>query len=109
MNQLDGPTYIFVDQNYSIYISDRTNDRVMKWDKDATEGVVVAGGQDEGNALTQLDWPQGAKRGTVIAGGNSWGCEANQLRNPVGLSFDRYGNLYVADHMNHRVQRFSIE
>ncbi|CAF1542017.1 unnamed protein product [Rotaria magnacalcarata] len=107
----------------------------MKWVEGAKEGIVVAGGQGEGDAPTQLYRPQGLfvdtlgtlyvadtsnnrvmrwnqgdkKQGTVIVGGNDYGAEANQFRNSYGLSFDRHGNLYVADQCNHRVQRFSIE
>ncbi|CAF4842461.1 unnamed protein product, partial [Rotaria socialis] len=99
------------------------------------EGIVVAGGQRAGNALTQLYYPRGIfvdtlgtlyvadtgnhrvmrwtqgdkKQGTVVVGGNGEGEGANQFNVPVGLSFDRHGNLYVADVSNHRVQRFSIE
>ncbi|CAF0775355.1 unnamed protein product [Rotaria sp. Silwood1] len=106
----------------------------MKWDKGAKQGTVVAGGQGDGNALTQLSypeglfvdtlgtlyvtelgnhrvtrWPKGAKEGTVTLGGNGPGQDANQLNWPRGLSFDRNGNLYVVDSNNHRVQRFSRE
>ena len=106
----------------------------MKWNKDAEEGIVVAGGQGEGDALTQLSrpqglfvdtlgaiyvadesnhrvmrWTKGAKEGTVIVGGNGYGSAANQFSYPIGLSFDRQGNLYVVDHYNNRVQRFSIQ
>ncbi|CAF2112125.1 unnamed protein product, partial [Rotaria magnacalcarata] len=56
-----------------------------------------------------MRWTQGAKQGTVVVGGNGGGAGANQLKYPRGLSFDRYGNLYVADRDNARVQRFSIE
>ncbi|CAF4818244.1 unnamed protein product, partial [Rotaria sp. Silwood2] len=98
------------------------------------EGIVVAGGHGEEDALTQLyypnglfvdtlgtiyvadssnnrvmRWPKGAKQGTVIVGGNGKGEGANQFNYPRGLSFDRQGNLYVVDWGNHRVQRFSIE
>ncbi|CAF1587189.1 unnamed protein product, partial [Rotaria magnacalcarata] len=91
----------------------------MKWVEGATEGIVVAGGQGAGSALTQLHypvgifvdalgtlyvadqlnhrvmrWTQGAKQGTVVAGGNGKGVGANQFNEPVGLSFDRHGNLY---------------
>ncbi|CAF3362909.1 unnamed protein product, partial [Rotaria socialis] len=95
----------------------------------------VAGGQGEGNALTQLSYPDGIfvdtlgtlyvadggnnrvmrwtqgdkKQGAVIVGGNGSGAGANQFSSLVALSFDRHGNLYVVDHWNHRVQRFSIE
>ncbi|CAF1397594.1 unnamed protein product [Rotaria magnacalcarata] len=133
LNQLNYPTYLFVDGQQNVYVSDYNNDRVMKWKKGAIEGTVVAGGQGEGNALTQLyhpdgifvdtlgtlcvadswnhrvmRWTQGATQGTVIVGGNGQGAGANQLRTPIGLFFDRHGNLYVADHDNHRVQQFSI-
>ncbi|CAF2111417.1 unnamed protein product [Rotaria magnacalcarata] len=106
----------------------------MKWVEGAKEGIVVAGGQGQGSALTQLYYPRGIfvdtlgilyadyendrvmrwtqgdkKQGTVIVGGNGRGARANQLSCPIGLSFDRHGNLYVADWGNNRVQRFSIE
>ncbi|CAF4939788.1 unnamed protein product [Rotaria socialis] len=107
----------------------------MKWNKGAKEGIVVAGGQGEGNALTQLSFPNGIfvdtlgtlyvadmrnhrvmrwtqgdqKQGTVAAGGNGRGEGADQFNGSAGLSFDQHGNLYVADVRNHRVQRFSIE
>ncbi|CAF2105136.1 unnamed protein product, partial [Rotaria magnacalcarata] len=54
-------------------------------------------------------WTQGATQGPVIAGGNGAGAGANQFDYPIGLSFDRHGNLYVVDQSNDRVQRFSIE
>ncbi|CAF4580385.1 unnamed protein product, partial [Rotaria magnacalcarata] len=54
----------------------------MKWNKGAKEGIVVAGGQSKGNALTQLAHPQ-------------------------GLFVDALGTLYVADQFNHRVMRWT--
>ena len=47
-------------------------------------------------------WLKGEKKGSLIVGGR------NQLNRPIGLKFDRHGNLYVVDCDNHRVQRFSI-
>ena len=40
-------------------MSDRNNHRVMKWNKGAKEGIVVAGGRGQGSALTQLSYPRG--------------------------------------------------
>ncbi|CAF4154626.1 unnamed protein product [Rotaria sordida] len=122
LNQLNDPSYIFVDQEQTVYVSDGQNNRVMKWNKDAKEGIVAAGGQGYGNALTQLSfpeglfvdtlgtiyvadllnrrvmrWPKEAKQGTDIVGGNGSGEGANQFTNPIGLSFDPHGNLYVVD------------
>ncbi|CAF4173934.1 unnamed protein product, partial [Rotaria sp. Silwood2] len=100
LNQLNGPGYIFVDQDYSVYISDENNHRVMKWTKDATEGIVVAGGHGPGSGPFQLSGPRGvivdqldAKQGTVVVGGNNEENEQNQLYYPQDLSFDRQGNL----------------
>ncbi|CAF3698455.1 unnamed protein product [Rotaria socialis] len=135
VNQLNLPRYLFVDQQQNVYVSDFDNNRVVKWNKGEKEGIVIAGGQGKGGALTQLSsplglfidtlgtlyvadegnhrvmrWTQGDnKQGTVIVGGNSQGAGANQFNYPRGLSFDRHGNLYVADLHNHRAQRFSIE
>ncbi|CAF3486481.1 unnamed protein product [Rotaria socialis] len=135
LNQLNEPRYLFVDRDHSVYVSDHYNHRVMKWNKGAKEGIVIAGGQGQGNDLTQLYWPEGMfvdtlgtlyvadswndramrwtqgdkKQGTVIVGGNGEGAGTNQFNVPIGLSFDRQGNLYVADYNNKRVQRFSIE
>jgi sugar lactone lactonase YvrE len=106
----------------------------MKWVNGARQGIVVAGGQGEGNGLTQLyypngvvvdqlgtvyvadrgndriiRWVKGATQGSVIVGGNGGGRQSNQLNWPVGLSFDRHGNLYVVDSGNHRVQKFNID
>ncbi|CAF3675343.1 unnamed protein product, partial [Rotaria socialis] len=135
LNQLNEPEYLFVDRQQTVYVSDNNNNRLMKWNKGAKEGIVAAGGQGKGTALTQLShpygifvdtlgtlyvadswnhrvmrWTQGDKKqGAVIVGGNGLGAGANQFNFPIGLSFDRHGNLYVVDRDNHRVQRFSIE
>ncbi|CAF0872445.1 unnamed protein product [Rotaria sordida] len=133
LNQLNGPQYVFVDQDHSVYISDMNNYRVMKWLQGAQEGIIVAGGQGKGNTLSQLSspygvivdplgtvyvadcgnhqivrWSNGAKEGTVIVGGNGCGNKPNQLNYPVGFSFDQYGNLYVSDNGNSRIQLFNI-
>ena len=41
LDQLDFPTFIYVDDQLSIYISDTNNHRVVKWLKGARKGVVV--------------------------------------------------------------------
>ncbi|CAF2109444.1 unnamed protein product, partial [Rotaria magnacalcarata] len=72
LNQLNYPTYLFVDRQQNVYVSDSSNHRVMKWNKSAKEGIVIAGGQGAWSALTQLCSPQ-------------------------GLFVDTLGTLYVAD------------
>jgi DNA-binding beta-propeller fold protein YncE len=56
-----------------------------------------------------MRWVKGATEGSVIVGGNGVGGQSNQLNQPVSLSFDRHGNLYVVDQGNHRVQKFDID
>ena len=134
LNQLNWPTYIFIDGEETVYISDFWNNRVMKWYKGANEGIIVAGGQGQGNSLNQLNgpmglvvnevgdiyvadqsnnrimcWSAGSKEGRVVVGGNGEGEGSNQLRGPNGLSFDVENNLYVIDLRNHRIQRFRID
>ncbi len=134
LNQLNVPTYLFVDEEHSVYVSDCMNHRVMKWVKGAKEGIVVAGGQGEGDGLTQLHYPQGvivdhlgnvyvadcfnhrimcwskgSKEVRVIVGGNGPGQQSNQFSNPYGLSLNRQGHLYVVDQGNHRMQKFEID
>ena len=102
----------------------------MKWMKGAKDGVVVAGGQGQGDRLTQLAYPKGvivdhlgnayvadfdnyrimrwlkgSKQGTIIVGGNRRG---KQLNSPRGLSFDRQRNLHVVYFGNNRVEKFEI-
>ncbi|CAF1445310.1 unnamed protein product [Adineta steineri] len=132
-NQLHYPTFISVDEDHSLYISDKDNHRVMKWEKDAKEGIVVAGGNGKGENLNQSSTPQGVivdhlgqiyvadfgnhrvmrwceeiEEGEVVVGGNGEGNQSNQLNGPTGICFDDEGNLYVADNENNRIQKFEI-
>ncbi|CAF1228248.1 unnamed protein product [Adineta steineri] len=133
LNQFNCPTFIFVDEDQSVYVSDKDNHRVMKWRKDAKEGIVVAGGNGQGKKFNQFSYPQGVivddlgqiyvadmwnhrvmrwcegkEEGEIIVGGNGQGNQFNQLNFPKGLSFDDEGNLYVADYSNYRIQKFEI-
>ena len=74
---------VIVDQLGSVYIADRYNHRIVRWKKGATAGEV-------------------------LAGGNGAGSRSDQLNQPIDLSFDRQGNLFVVEEGNHRVQKFEI-
>ena len=130
-NQLNFPSFLFVDDRRCLYISDHCNHRVIKSMQDNKEGIVVAGGNGSGNRLTQLSYPmgvivdrsgqvyvadcdnhrvmrwcEGEREGRIVVGGNGRGQEKNQFFCPVGLAFDGEGNLYVADYGNHRIEKF---
>jgi len=134
LNQLNWPSFLFIDRKETIYVSDRDNHRVMKWLKGAKEGIIVAGGQGPGHSLNQLFgplglivnevgdiyvadclnhrimcWPFGSKEGRIVVGGNGEGEGSHQFKYPTGLSFDVENNLYVVDSWNHRIQRFSVD
>ncbi|CAF4364224.1 unnamed protein product, partial [Rotaria magnacalcarata] len=79
-NQLSIPTYVFVDRQQNVYVSNEQNHRVVKWTTGSKEGIVVVGSQGQGNALTQLSHPN-------------------------GLFVDTVGTLYVADQLNNRIMR----
>ncbi|CAF4832754.1 unnamed protein product [Rotaria sp. Silwood1] len=182
LNQFDRPHGLFLDDNQNIYVADSVNDRIVKWDRNASSGQLVAGGNGRGNYSNQLNfpldvivdkngtmyisdrgnervqrwslgaqngqtiiddifvfgiaqndqgslgdgenqfyfpsgvavdglgtvyvadsynnrvmrWPHGATFGTIIAGGRGQGSRSDQLDNPIGILFDRDGNLYVS-------------
>jgi len=133
-SQLLQPMFIVVDKDYSVYVVDKSNHRIMRWLKNAKKGIVVAGGNGAGNSLSQLSspsgifvdhldniyisdtnnnrvvrWIKGASEGSIVVGGNGQGNETNQLDHPSDLVFDKQGNLYIFDSLNHRLQKFYIE
>lgn len=91
---------------------------MIKWMKDAKEGIVVSGGQGKGNNLTQLShpigvivdhlgnvqvanpgnyrimcWLKGSKIGSIVVGEYGKGDQSNQIDYSEDLSFDREDNL----------------
>ncbi|CAF1290395.1 unnamed protein product [Adineta ricciae] len=81
--RFNSPSFLFVDDEQSLYVSDWDNHCVMKWRKDAQEGIVVAGRNGCGENLNQLNYPQ-------------------------GIIVDHEGRIYVVDYGNHRIQRFDL-
>ena len=96
-------------------------------------GVTVAGGNGNGNALNQLccpygldidddnqciiiadylnhrilEWKIGASHGKVIAGGRGQGNRFDQLNGPTDVLIDKETNsLFIADRRNRRVLRW---
>ena len=76
------PTSVALDMDEYLFISDRSNNR------------IVGSG------------PNGFRCIAACSGSN--GPAANQLYYPFGLSFDTFGNLYVTDSDNDRIQKFVL-
>jgi len=136
LNQLNLPSYMFVDEDYSVYIADYENYRVMKWTKDAREGIIIAQGILNTKSMWQLSIPQGLfvdQLGTlyvsdfhnnrivrwnnnastfdfdIILGQSVRGDDSTHFNLAHTFIFDRYSNIYVADVGNARIQWFLIE
>jgi sugar lactone lactonase YvrE len=115
-------------------VSDSNNHRVVKWTINATEGIIVVGGNGNGSRIDQLSipggivldergtiyvldeenqrvvsLPVGERNATVIIGGNGQGNASNQLNGPISLTLNREGDLYVSDTKNFRVQMFTVD
>ena len=77
-SQLYYPTAISVTENGTMFILDRDNYRVLKWQLGDTLGYVVAGGRGNGGLFTQI--------------GTSY-----------GMFVDANMNIYISEQSNHRV------
>ena len=84
INQLFWPHGLDIDDdNQSIVIADCWNHRIVEWKMGASHGKVIAGSQGEGNRLDQLNYP-------------------------TDVLIDKETNsLFIADHANRRVLRWS--
>jgi len=115
---------VAVDEKDTIYVA-KYDGNVVKWKKNESgKGEIVVDQLGEprgisvdpfgtlyiancgGNSIVRV--LAGSKNGTIIAAGNGIGDAPNQLYNPDDLAFDSYGNLYVSDYGNGRVQMFKI-
>ncbi|CAF3807769.1 unnamed protein product, partial [Adineta steineri] len=134
-NQFNAPVMIDRDPSTgTLYISDGKNHRIMRYLSNATSGTVVAGNNGPGAGSTQLNYPYGfifdsstnsllianlhnnnvvrwvigASNWTILAGSivGTGGSTSILLNQPVGITLDYYGNMYVADSGNHRIQFF---
>lgn len=123
-NQLSYPGGLFIEKNGNLYIADYNNNRIQKWVPGATQGTTVASGMSRPVAVfvdqngivfvTEYDKNRVSKwgggfNGAVVAGNANgyWGSDSSSLNYPVGIYVDSTGNLYVADQLNHRIQRWA--
>mgnify|MGYP002379218705 FL=1 len=126
-DMLNTPWGIFVDINLDLYVADHSNDRIQLFRRNQRNGITVAGNGSEPLTI-ELNSPTGIvldgdRHLFIVDQGNNriigsdengfrciFGCfgggSANdKLSYPRTLSFDSYGNIYVTDRDNNRVQK----
>ena len=126
---LNTPRGIFVDTNFDLYVADCGNNRVQLFPLGQLSASTVAG---NGAANTiALSCPTGvvldgdkylfivdSQNHRIVGSGPEGfrcvigcfgpGSALNQLNNPYGIAFDSYGNIFVTDLNNNRIQKFTI-
>jgi hypothetical protein len=79
---LSWPTDVVLDADGYLFIADNYNHRIIRSESDKFECIVGCN--------------------------NHSGTASNELNKPYAIRFDSYGNLYVADEFNDRIQKFTI-
>ena len=127
---LNWPHGIFVDTNLDLYVADRSNHRIQLFPFGRSDAITIAGiGSspstidlnnptavildankyvfivDYGNHRIIGSGPYGFR---CLVGCNGSGSAANQLKSPRAISFDTYGNIFIADGTNNRIQKLAL-
>jgi len=89
---LSAPTSVFVDGNGRLWVADRDNNRVLRFDNAAAK----PNGSNADGVLGQSDFLTGSS-----------GLTASTMDAPWGVYVDVTGILWVADRFNNRVTRFN--
>ncbi len=126
--QLGNPRGIFVDINLDLYVADCGNNRVQLFEVGEIDGTTVAGNigafgitlscptavyLDADNYLFIVDRDNNRIIRSnsdgfecVVGCSGIYGSASNQLSYPIAAAFDQYGNIFVADTSNYRIQKF---
>ncbi len=92
-NSLNRPEGLIVDSQGNLYVADRGNHRVLRFNNPPS-----------GDTTADYVFGQGGDFTTNTA--NKGGISANSLSSPTGVAVDASDNLYVADTNNNRILKF---
>ncbi|CAF4354053.1 unnamed protein product, partial [Adineta steineri] len=129
-NELWNPRGIFVDINFDLYVADSFNDRIQLFKSGELNGTTIAG-QESLNNIISLSRPSGIVLDAdkylfivdrdnhriirsrpndirCIIGCDKTGSQSHQLSMPTTLGFDSYGNIFITDRLNNRIQKFDF-
>ena len=127
---LNWPHGIFVDTNSDLYLADRSNHRIQLFPFGQSDAITIAGIGSSPSTIN-LDNPiavildankyvfivdrwnhrmigSGPNGFRYLVGCNGSGSAANQFKNPRAISFDTYGNIFIADGGNNRIQKLAL-
>ncbi|CAF0754273.1 unnamed protein product [Adineta steineri] len=129
-NKLFNPQGIFVDLNFNLYVADCSNHRIQLFKHGELNGITIVGLGSTTNNISLnrpsaivLDadgylfivdrWNSRIIRSRsnyirCIIGCYGKGSQSHQLSSPTSLSFDSYGNIFIHDSNNHRIQKFDF-
>jgi len=89
---LNQPYAVAVDGAGNLYVADFNNNRVLEYNAPLSTGMSANRVFGQTNMTNNV--------------ANLGGISANSLWNPWGVAVDTAGNLYVADHSNHRMLEY---
>lgn len=118
-DQLDYPQGIYLTEDGTVFVTDS-----MEWEKHATSGKVVAGGNGRGNQTNQLNLPSSVivdkETDTLIICDWAnrrvirWSLRTSTTNGEIlisdidcrGLAIDAQRNLFISDTEKHEVRRY---
>ncbi len=90
-NKMKGPVGVFVDGTERLWVTDRLNHRVLRFDNSSN----LSNGADANGVLGQADFMTGTS-----------GLSATKMNRPMGVYVDSKDNLWVCEDDNRRAIRF---
>ncbi|MNK34400.1 NHL repeat protein [compost metagenome] len=90
---LNNPTQIYVDENDNLWVSDRMNNRVLKFEN----AKSFSSGSSAVFVLGQQDFNTGSRAAVT---------SNTSFNSPLGIAGDAEGNLYVGENSGHRILIF---
>lgn len=121
------PTYVALDADGNVYVSDTLNSRVQKFDP---EGNFVTSFGQLGTNWGEFDKPKGVavdSFGNVYVADSGWsnvqifnpkgqvllffggrGPIPGMMKNPLALAIDKSNRIYVGDYLNHRIGVYEL-
>jgi len=125
--QFSYPTYVTLDAEGNVYVTDTLNARIQKFDH---EGKFITSIGKAGSNWGQFDKPKGVALdtfGNVYVVDTSWsnvqifnpkgeillffggrGPIPGMMKNPLSIAIDKNNRIYVGDYLNHRIGVYQL-